>query len=141
MSIKVIPKDIQAEKPSVLILDDEVKICQLIDKFLFKSNMFKNIVVAHSVSVALMKLRNEKFDLVIVDFNLPDKLGTEFIEIVTKSTGFKNLKFILISGMLDDKTIVKVMSMGVSKILVKPFGRVALIKKVCETMEVPYIGK
>ena len=78
-------------------------------------------MVAHSVSVALMKLRNEKFDLVIVDFNLPDKLGTEFIEIVTKSTGFRNLKFILISGMLDDKTIVKVMSMGVSKILVKTF--------------------
>lgn len=136
---KLIPKNMPKEKPSVLILDDEEKICQLIQKFLIKSNLFKYVVVSHTVSVALMKIRNEEFDLVIVDYNLPDKLGTEFIDIVTNSEGFKNLKFILISGMLDDKTVMDVLNMGVTKILVKPFTRSALIKKVFEAMgyEVP----
>lgn len=121
-------------KPSVLIIDDEPKICILIKKFLDQSKLFKNVVIAESVSIALMKIRNEDFDLVIVDYNLPDKKGTDFIDIVSKSIKYRKVKFILISGYLDNRSMMDVINVGIKNVLVKPFTRTALIEKICNVM-------
>ena len=137
MAVKLPLKSISSEKPSVLVLDDEEKICQIIRQFLVISGLFKNVVVADTVSIALMKIRNEQFDLIIVDYNLPDKKGTNFIEIVRKSKGYSKVKFLMISGFLDNKTLADVMNSGVKHVLVKPFTRMMLIKKVCEIMKIP----
>jgi two-component system, chemotaxis family, chemotaxis protein CheY len=114
MAVKLPLKSISSEKPSVLVLDDEEKICQIIRQFLVISGLFKNVVVADTVSIALMKIRNEQFDLIIVDYNLPDKKGTNFIEIVRKSKGYSKVKFLMISGFLDNKTLADVMNSGVN---------------------------
>jgi len=137
MAVKLPLKNISTEKPSVLVLDDEEKICHIIKQFLVISGLFKNVVIADSVSVALMKIRNEKFDLIIVDYNLPDKKGTNFIEIVSKSQGYSKVKFLMISGFLDNKTMADVMNSGVKNVLVKPFTRMMLIKKVYQIMRLP----
>ena len=125
-----LPRVEDSNKPSVLIVDDEEKICLLIKTFLMQTRKFRNIVIAESVSVALLKLRNEKFDLVIIDYNLPDKDGTSLVELTTKSLQFRNLKYLMISGYLDSKSMMKVINTGVKDVLVKPFTRDALIKKV-----------
>lgn len=125
-------------KPSILIIDDEPKICVLIKRFLQQSNLFKNVVVADSVSIALMKIRNEDFDLVIVDYNLPDKKGTNFIDIISKSIKYRKVKFILISGYLDNRSMMDVINVGVKNVLVKPFTRLALLKKVCEVLNIKH---
>lgn len=137
MTVKLPLKAVSTEKPSVLVVDDEAKICNIIRQFLIFSDLFKSVVVADSVSVALMKIRNEKFDLFIVDYNLPDKKGTHFIDIVSKSTGYTKVKFLLISGYLDNKTLADVMNIGIKQVLVKPFTRMMLIKKVCEILKLP----
>ena len=137
MAVKMPLKSLPAEKPSALILDDEDKICKIIQQFLVISGIFKNVVVANSVSIALMKIQNEQFDLIIVDYNLPDKKGTEFIDIIRNSKGYSKVKFLLISGFLDNRTLADVMSAGVKNVLVKPFTRLMLIKKVCEIMREP----
>jgi YesN/AraC family two-component response regulator len=125
-----LPRIEDTNKPSVLIVDDEEKICLLIKTFLTQTRKFKNIVIAESVSVALLKIRNEKFDIVIIDYNLPDKDGTSLVELTTKSLQFRNIKYLMISGYLDSKSMIKVMNSGVKDVLVKPFTRDALIKKV-----------
>jgi two-component system, chemotaxis family, chemotaxis protein CheY len=123
-------------RPSILIIDDEPKICMLIKLFLERTERFKSIVTAPSVSVALMKIRNEDFDLVIVDYNLPDKNGTAFIDIMSKSIKYRKMKYLLISGYLDDKAMMEVMSLGVKNVLVKPFTRGVLIDKVCSILKI-----
>ncbi|MCO4794146.1 MAG: response regulator [Bacteriovoracaceae bacterium] len=140
MAVKLPLKDVSVEKPSVLVLDDEDKICEIIRRFLVSSNMFRNVVVADTVSIALMKIRNEKFDLIIVDYNLPDKKGTHFIDIVSKSFGQSKIKFLLISGFLDNKTMADCVKQGVKHVLVKPFTRMMLMRKVSEILKVanPY---
>lgn len=122
-------------KPNILIIDDEPKICTLIKLFLDQTHLFKNVVVAESVSIALLKIRNEYFDLVIVDYSLPDKNGTSFIDIVSKSIKYRKVKYLLISGYLDNQAMMDVMNVGVKNVLVKPFSRSALIDKVCEILK------
>lgn len=123
-------------RPSILIIDDEPKICNLIKLFLDRSNRFKSVVTAPTVSIALLKIRNEYFDLVIVDYNLPDKNGTAFIDIMAKSIKYRKMKYLLISGYLDDKAMMDVMQVGVKNVLIKPFTRSALIEKVCKILNV-----
>ncbi|EQC49754.1 response regulator [Bacteriovorax sp. DB6_IX] len=130
-----LPKVDEGNKPSVLIVDDEEKICLLIKTFLTQTRKFKNIVIAESVSVALLKLRNEKFDLVIIDYKLPDKDGTSLVDLTSKSLQFRNLKYLMISGYLDGKSMMKVIDAGVKEVLVKPFTRDALIKKVSKVLK------
>ncbi|MFG1503516.1 response regulator [Halobacteriovorax sp. GFR7] len=117
-------------KPSILIVDDEEKICFLIKTFLEQTGAFRNIVTADSVSVALLKLRNEEFDLVIIDYKLPDKDGTYFIDIASKSMKYQKMKYLLISGFLDNRSMVSVINSGVTNVLVKPFSRDDLVDKV-----------
>lgn len=128
-------------KPNVLIIDDEPKICQLIKLFLDQTQLFKNVVVAPSVSVALMKIRNDYFDLVIVDYSLPDKNGTSFIDIVSKSIKYRKVKYLLISGYLDHQAMMDVLNVGVKNVLVKPFTKTMLIQKVCEIMKIEPVKK
>ncbi|MFG1481300.1 response regulator [Halobacteriovorax sp. HFRX-2_2] len=117
-------------KPSILIVDDEEKICFLIKTFLEQTGAFRNIVTADTVSVALLKLRNEEFDLVIIDYKLPDKDGTYFIDIASKSMKYQKMKYLLISGFLDNRSMVSVINSGVTNVLVKPFSRDDLVDKV-----------
>lgn len=125
----------EQHKPNILIIDDEPKICTLIKLFLDQTHLFKNVVVAESVSIALLKIRNEYFDLVIVDYSLPDKNGTSFIDIVSKSIKYRKIKFLLISGYLDNQAMMDVMNVGVKNVLVKPFSRTSLIQKVCDILK------
>lgn len=134
MSAYIAPSGEQ-HKPNVLIIDDEPKICTLIKLFLDQTHLFKNVVVAESVSIALLKIRNEYFDLVIVDYSLPDKNGTSFIDIVSKSIKYRKVKFLLISGYLDNQAMMDVMNVGVKNVLVKPFSRSSLIQKVCDILK------
>ena len=137
MVVKLSSKSSANEKPSVPILDDEKKICSVRKTFLILSELFKNVVVAHSVSMALMKIGNEKIDLVIVDYNLPDKKGTDFIDTIKKTHSKNKIHFLLISGYLNNKALSEIINLGVSQVLVKPFTRAMLIKKVCEILKCP----
>ncbi len=128
-------KSALVKKPSILIVDDEEKICFLIKTFLEQTGAFKSIVTADSVSVALLKLRNEDFDLVIIDYKLPDKDGTYFIDIASKSMKYQKLKYLLISGFLDNRSMVSVINSGVTNVLVKPFSRDDIINKVYELLK------
>lgn len=125
-----------AKKPSVLIVDDEEKICFLIKTFLEQTGAFKNIVTADTVSVALLKLRNEDFDLIIIDYKLPDKDGTYFIDVASKSMKYQKMKYLLISGFLDNRSMVSVINSGVTNVLVKPFSRDDLIDKVYSLLKI-----
>ncbi|WP_034732193.1 response regulator [Bacteriovorax sp. Seq25_V] len=134
MSI-TLPKIKDSEKPAVLIIDDEVKICMLIKTFLEQTKLFRNVVVAENASIGMLKLRNDEFDLVIVDFQLPDKEGTYLVEMAKKSLKFRKLKFLLISGYLDNRSMINVINSGIKHVLVKPFSRDDLISKVLQILK------
>lgn len=131
-------KTLFAERPNLLIVDDEKKICDLIKTFLATTELFGHIVVADSVSLGLLKLRNEKFDMIIIDYNMPEKKGTAFVDITKKSFQHRNLKYLLISGFIDNISMMNIINSGLKHVLVKPFSRSDLIEKVCEVLEVHY---
>ena len=128
-------KDIK--EMNVLVVDDEEKICEIIQVFLGTLGTFKSVVKANNTLQAMQKFQNQNFDLLILDHKLPGKLGIEFAESLMKSVKFHNLKILLISGFLQQEDVLHSVNFGIKHILVKPFTRQLLIEKVIEILELP----
>ena len=54
------------ENLSVLIVDDEPDVCEVLKRYLSKMGIFKQIVCAGTGVEGLNKIQNQEFDLVIV---------------------------------------------------------------------------
>lgn len=116
--------------PSVLVVDDDPKICKVVKTFLDKSGYFSSVITAENVSVAILKTKNQNFDLIIVDYHMPNKNGTELVDLMMKSTLKTKPRFVLISGFLDANAMSIALKAGVKHILIKPFNKQSLFEKV-----------
>lgn len=118
-----------------LIVDDNKEIRELISDMLERIGVFKFIVQAENGIDASIKLRNQKFDIIISDMQMPKKDGISFLadEISLKTINPNNV--IVLSGSFDGPKIKDLVSLGIKKIIVKPisFDKVkGLIKEIIE---------
>src|SRR5690606_24371545 len=97
----------EAKKLSALIVDDEQHICDLIEVMLKSFNIFSSVVSSTSSTLALQKLRNQEFDLIVVDNHMPDKDGLHMIETLTMGIGGKRHKIIFMSGAMQSEHALK----------------------------------
>ena len=61
------------DKKKVLIIDDEVDFCLLMQFYLSKKNC--DVSISHTLHEGLGRVQNNAPDIVILDNNLPDGLG------------------------------------------------------------------
>ncbi len=123
--------------PHVLIIDDEVEICLILDKFLTKKG-FK-VTTCHTGNDGLSKIKNTDFDLIISDFRLPDFNGLEYLKEI------KNLKpeakVIIITGYSDIRMAVEVIKYGAKDYVTKPLYPEELLSLINDTIKQPVENK
>ena len=82
------------QKSKVLIIDDEVDFCMLMQSYFSKKNY--EVFLTYTLERGLQMLDDKKPDILFLDNNLPDGRGWEFVnEIVEKNP---QIKIILISA-------------------------------------------
>jgi len=105
------------QKPSVLIVDDEQVVCDVLDAELCDRGYL--CTTALSGNDALAKLAAEDFAVVLLDIRLPEMSGMEVLrEIWLNHT---NAATIMITAVNDVNTAVEAMKLGAADYLVKPF--------------------
>jgi YesN/AraC family two-component response regulator len=67
---------------------------------------------------------------------MPGKHGIEFIQHLRTSVKFNRMKFILISGYLQQEDVLGVIEMGVKNIIVKPFTRQQIVSQVADLLKI-----
>ncbi|WP_187286279.1 response regulator transcription factor [Dehalococcoides mccartyi] len=72
-------------------------------------------------------VEREKFDLIILDLNLPDASG---YEIIKQLRLFSRIPVIILSVRQDEKDIVKGLEYGADDYIVKPFSQLELLARV-----------
>ncbi len=105
----------------ILLIDDVNFFLELEKNYL--SNIDCEIYTASNGKEALDKLNEIKPDFILVDYEMPVMNGLEFI----KHTRDLNISTVLVSAFIDDSLIKIAESVGVKKILKKPFNKEDLL--------------
>ena len=105
----------RSHAPSILVVDDDEGTCDAVDWALAPLGF--RVVSAGSGAEAFAVANSYRFDLMFVDFRLPDMLGTELARSLNQSA---LVPFVLISGFLSTDITVEAMRLGASTVLEKP---------------------
>ena len=103
----------------VLIVDDSLSVRKVQERFL--TDLGCKVVAAVDGLNALEKLREEKFDLVFTDLEMPRLNGYELISELRGNPAWSALPVMVISSRGADKYITKAMNLGATTFLSKPF--------------------
>ena len=109
------------ESTSVLIVDDEPGILEAVSSFLDALEGFTSVPVP-SASVALSRLEEQSFDLVLSDVRMEGMDGYTFLSVLRKE--YPNLPVILITGGPYDYE--EGIALGANDFLRKPFDFMAM---------------
>ena len=103
--------------PSILIVDDDEAICELVSEGLIEDGYTCDI--ASTADEALTKLRSHHFDIALLDIILPGKSGMELLR--TFQAVFQNTEIVMMTAVKDLDTAIQAMKLGASDYVVKPF--------------------
>ena len=113
----------------VLTVDDEPDMLEMEQDILSGMPSLKLISVSNGFTAGA-KLVEERPDLVLLDFMMPELDGFEFCRFVREDPRFKDTPIIAVTGLKNDLDLRKIKDVGVTDLLNKPFGSQLLIDKV-----------
>ena len=117
---------------SILIVDDSGAVRSVVRKLLTQLG-FKNIDEAPDGEVALKKISEQHFSLVISDWNMEPMSGQILLENVRANKEYVNLPFIMMTADPSIGKIVQAKKAGVTCFINKPFRAEELQAKILQT--------
>ncbi|MEX2443057.1 MAG: response regulator transcription factor [Alkalispirochaeta sp.] len=110
---------------TVLIVEDEQELAELIHVYLENNGL--QAVPAYTAEEALAAMDETRFDLIVLDINLPGMDGFEFLQTIRRS---HNLPVIIVSAREADEDIVMGLGIGADEFVTKPFSPRVLVARV-----------
>ena len=125
-------RDFSGEELRVLVVDDSSTARRHICRVL--GNMgIENITQASNGVEALALIRDNFYDLVVTDYNMPQMDGQELVEHIRTQSNQASIPVLMVSSESDDSRIAAVQRAGVSAICDKPF-EAGTVKQLIEGM-------
>jgi len=116
----------------ILVVDDSSTMRKLVG-FILESQGYE-VVLTVTGSDALEKLKNEKFDVAIIDLIMPVIDGFNLFSRIKEDEMNKNLPCIMLTAEGDWRNIRKSKKLGIGRYLIKPFKPRELLDAVEELM-------
>lgn len=108
----------------ILLIEDNITISKGLQYFFEKSGF--NMDISNTISNAIEKIENKKYDLIILDIALPDGIGCDFYKNYIKKTEIPTI-FLTANDTEDD--IVKGFDLGADDYITKPFSSRELLAR------------
>ena len=113
------------EKKHILIVDDDSRICDLLEKFLNKNGYL--ISTVHNAEQARRLLLGLEFDLIILDVMMPGQSGYDLTKELKAS---KNIPIILLTAKGEVENRIHGLEIGADDYIGKPFDPKELLLRV-----------
>ena len=107
-------------KIKVLIVEDMEEISELLCNFISKFYPYEVVGISSSISDARVSLQYVKPDLIILDNNLPDGTGIEFLMSLRRKSNLVDVLFITATNNIN--TALTAMRYGAFNYIIKPFS-------------------
>lgn len=114
----------------ILIIEDMENFRRQMLKDLRDLGMVGTIDDAENIQSAVNLLKQNKYDLILSDWNLPDGTGYDLLVKFKQSALSKNTPYILCTTMDEVSSILKALSAGADEYIVKPWQTNELRKKI-----------
>jgi two-component system, chemotaxis family, chemotaxis protein CheY len=121
----------------ILVVDDFSTMRRIV-RTLLKEIGYSNSDEADDGVRALQKLRAERFDLVVSDWNMPNMPGIDLLKAIRADDALKHLPVLMITAEARKENIIEAAQAGASGYIVKPFTAATLdekLKKILKALE------
>ncbi len=125
------------EDTKFLVVDDFSTMRRIV-RNLLKELGFLNVQEAEDGVEALVKLRADKFDFVVSDWNMPNMTGIDLLKEIRADSSLKHLPVLMVTAEAKKENIVMAAQAGANGYVVKPFTAATLdekLKKIFLTMQ------
>ena len=112
-----------------LVVDDFSTMRRIV-RNLLKESGHTEVDEAEDGVVALHKLRNSTFHVVVSDINMPNMNGFELLAEIKKDEKLKHLPVLMVTAEARKEDIVRAAQQGAAGYIVKPFTKATLEDKV-----------
>jgi len=96
---------------------------------------YADVTEASDGKDALAKLKVDKFNFVITDWNMPEMDGLTFVTNIRKTPEYKDLPILMVTTRSVKDDIIEAMKAGVNNYIVKPFTPETLKEKIESTLQ------
>src|SRR4030042_1595109 len=130
-----IPLDtIDSGRRKILVVDDDAEIVELIVDVLSRDGRFdtKTASSGYEAGIATQRYRPE---LILLDYMLPDVNGNIVCQTIRKNPEFENIKIIIVSGVVKQDEIDRLLKSGAQDFIKKPFDIAELINKITSVLQ------
>lgn len=113
-----------------MVIDDSSIIRKVVRRILEELRF--EISEAEGAAAALEKCRNAMPDAILLDANMPDMSGLDFLQALRQLVGGQNPVVLYCSTENDVPGITEAIEAGASEFMLKPFDRDTLVEKFAE---------
>ena len=125
-SEQVIEKKVAVEDQSkILIVDDNDDNRYTLSQYL-KREGYTNLEMAENGKIALDKMKDNDYDLVLLDLHMPDINGIEALRHIKSNDKLKHTPVVMISAADEIENVTQCIEMGAEGFLPKPFNSMIL---------------
>ena len=121
-------------KTKFLVVDDFSTMRRIV-RNLLKELGYANVDEAEDGAMALSKLKNETFDFVISDWNMPNMDGLEMLKNIRADAAIGKMPVLMVTAEAKRDQIIEAAQAGVNGYVVKPFTKATLEEKVQKIMQ------
>ncbi|MBU1670305.1 MAG: PAS domain S-box protein [Actinobacteria bacterium] len=97
------------EKPTILVIEDEAEVAQILESLL-ERKLSANVKTATSLSAARERLRSGAYDVITLDYKLPDGSGLELLQEIASSEDHPPV--IMVTGHGNEEVASQALQMG-----------------------------
>ncbi|RYE88802.1 MAG: chemotaxis protein CheY [Oxalobacteraceae bacterium] len=121
-------------KMKFLVVDDFSTMRRIV-RNLLKELGYSNVDEAEDGAMALTKLKNEQFDFVISDWNMPVMNGLDMLKSIRADATLAKLPVLMVTAEAKKENIIAAAQAGANGYVVKPFTAATLDEKLAKIFE------
>ncbi|NLI15797.1 MAG: response regulator [candidate division Zixibacteria bacterium] len=117
----------------ILAVDDSPTMRRIIVNTLKRAG-YEDVAEASDGKDALAKLKTDKFDFIITDWNMPEMDGLTFVTAVRSDPDLKGLPILMVTTRSVKEDIMQAIKAGVNNYIVKPFTPETIAEKITQVI-------
>ena len=119
-----------ANKDMRILVVDDFSTMRRIVKNILRQLGYNNVVGADDGTTALTKLKAEKIDFCVTDWNMPKMSGLELLKEIRADESLKDIPVLMVTAEALQENIITAIKAGVSNYVVKPFDAATMAEKI-----------